>query len=82
MSTTTSLEGALKYSSSRKSVLLKLETNNYLDRGADLKYLSAFPGEKEFLYAPLSFLQSDGEPLIIDTEEGEFTVLRVTVRMS
>ena len=82
MSTTTSLEVALKYASSRKSILLKLETKNYLDRGADLTYLSAFPGEKEFLYAPLSFLESDGEPLVIDTDEGEFTVLRMTVRMT
>ena len=28
-----------------------------MERGADLTFLSAFPGEKEYLYPPLTYLQ-------------------------
>jgi len=57
MSTTTSLEVAIKYSSSSSSVLLKLTTSSFMQRGADLSFLSAFPAEAEVLYPPLTFLQ-------------------------
>ena len=33
-----------------------------MERGADLSYLSAFPGEREFLFKPLTFLQPVGAP--------------------
>ena len=58
MSTTTSLEIAIKYSYwSDSSVLLKLTTSSFMQRGADLSFLSAFPAEAEVLYPPLTFLQ-------------------------
>ena len=31
-----------------------------MERGADLTFLSAFPGEREFLYPPLTYLQPVG----------------------
>ena len=47
MSTTYDLKIALKYSASYSAVLLRLRTSNFLMRGADITYLSAFPGERE-----------------------------------
>ena len=49
MSTTTDLSIAVAYSISSRSLLLKLRTNSFMGRGADLSYLSAFPGESEIL---------------------------------
>ena len=57
MSTTKKLEVALEYASSAQSVLLKLRTKGFMQRGADLGYLSCFPGEEEVLYPPLTFLR-------------------------
>ena len=58
MSTTTSLSVALCYSASTNAaVLLRLLTTSFMQRGADLSYLSAFPDEAEVLFPPLTFLQ-------------------------
>ena len=50
MSTTTSLEVAVDYAASSGSgsaLLLRLTTTSFMQRGADLAYLSAFPSEAE-----------------------------------
>ena len=77
MSTTRELEVAVKYSTSACSVLLKLETRNFRERGADLTFLSAFPAECEVLYPPLTHC----EPVRsqeVRTEGGvTFTVIEV-----
>ena len=59
MSTTADLKIALKYSASKQSqgVLFRLKTNSAMERGADLTFLSAFPGEREYLFPPLTYLQ-------------------------
>jgi hypothetical protein len=58
MSTTTDLAVALKYSASaNSSVLLCITTSNFMARGADLTWLSAFPAECEKLYPPLTYLE-------------------------
>jgi len=38
-------------------VLLRLRTSTFMQRGADLSFLSAFPGEAEVLFPPLTFLK-------------------------
>ena len=60
MSTTSNLEVALKYSVAEQSILLRLHTTSSMERGADLTYLSAFPGEAEYLFKPLTYLQPMG----------------------
>ena len=60
MSTTRSLQVALAYSASECSVLLKLVTTSFRERGADLAWVSAFPGEAEVLYPPLTYLSPTG----------------------
>lgn len=77
LSTTTDLAVAIKYSASASSVLLKLETSSFMQRGADLAFLSAFPAESEILFPPLTFLEpksgDDGKPQqieVVDETEG------------
>ena len=64
------------------ALLLKLNTTTFLDRGADLTFLSCFPGESEVCYPPLTYLQPTGrrETLVIDT--AEFVVIEVQPRLS
>jgi len=60
MSTTTSLEVAIRYSISRTgapAVLLRSLATSFMQRGADLSFLSAFPSEAEVLFPPLTFLE-------------------------
>tara|TARA_B110001452_G_scaffold206582_1_gene176682 strand:- start:136 stop:408 length:273 start_codon:yes stop_codon:yes gene_type:complete len=57
MSTTADLAIAVQYSLSESSLLFRIVTNSFMQRGADLQFLSAFPGEAEYLYPPLTFLR-------------------------
>lgn len=57
MSTTTDLKVAIEYSKSASSLLFKIATKSFLERGADLSFLSAFPGEAEYLLPPLTCLR-------------------------
>ena len=58
VSTTRDLSIAVQYASGGTSCLiLKLSAPNFMDRGADLTFLSAFPEEVEFLYPPLTALK-------------------------
>ena len=57
MSTTSSIQIALSYSASKEGVLFRLRTNSSMERGADLTFLSCFPGEREYLFPPLTYLQ-------------------------
>ena len=47
MSTTTKLEVAVQYSTAQTSLLFKLRTDSFMQRGASIQFLSAFPGEEE-----------------------------------
>ena len=62
MSTTSDIDVAVRYSASASSVLLRLTSDSFITMGADISYLSAFPGENEFLYPPLVYLKPEGEP--------------------
>lgn len=78
MSTTTSLITAIKYSyGNESSVLLKFTTSSFMQRGADLSFLSAFPGEAEVLYPPLTFLQPVRSFQITLDNDVKYTVLEV-----
>ena len=54
---------AVAYGQSKHSLLFKIVSRSIMTRGADITFLSAFPGEKEYLYPPLTFLQPTGRPL-------------------
>ena len=72
MSTTSDLNTALQYSLSVSSVLFRfVHVRSLMQRGADLKFLSAFPAESEYLYPPLTFLRPTGKhaEISIKTED-------------
>ena len=52
MSTTTKLEVAVQYSTAQTSLLFKLRTDSFMQRGASIQFLSAFPGEEEGAFPP------------------------------
>ena len=60
MSTTSSLRVALQYAASAAPLVFRLRTESFMERGADLAFLSAFPLEAELLYPPLTYLRPTG----------------------
>ena len=52
-----------------------------MDRGADISWLSAFPGEAECLYPPLTYLRPTGASTVlrIAGREETITIVEVTV---
>ena len=56
MSTTSDLAVAMRYSASVKAVLLRLITDSFIERGPDISFLSAFPGEADSAFACSSFV--------------------------
>ena len=42
------------------AVIFKIATRSQLQRGADLRWVSAFPAEMEYLYPPLVYLAPTG----------------------
>ena len=78
MSTTTSLAVAMHYSASEACVLLRLCTRSFMERGADISYLSAFAAEHEVLYPPLCYLQPTGGVEKVRVGAAEATVVDVT----
>jgi len=61
MSTTSSLKIAMQYSASEQALLFRLHTKNFMMRGPEISFLSAFPGEQEFLFPPLTYLEPMSE---------------------
>jgi hypothetical protein len=62
LSTTTSIEVALSYSTSASPVLMRFRISTFMQMGADLGFLSAFPAEAERLFPPLTYLEPRGRP--------------------
>ncbi len=82
MSTTSSLEVAVRYSLSREALLLKIVVPDFMSVGADLQWLSAFPSEAEVLYPPLTYLKPTGRTQEVGLARGgeqlRFTVVEVS----
>jgi len=83
MSTTAQLWVALKYSlGGDSSVLLWLRTRNFMDRGVDLTWISAFPHEREFLYSPLAYMRAvRDEPVVVQVGGVTYQVIEAKVQM-
>ena len=50
---------------------------SFMERGADLTYLSAFPEEAEVLYPPLTFLRPTGSRESVTVDGMEFDIVEV-----
>jgi len=61
MSTTKSREVALGYSKSQQPMIFKFKARG-LSRGVFIGYLSLYPGEEEYLYPPLTYIQAEEDP--------------------
>ena len=81
MSTTSDLSVAMRYSASVRAVLLRLITDSFYERGPDISFLSAFPGEAEFLFPPLTFLQPTGDVETVTVEGLVYEVVDVRPRI-
>ena len=82
MSTTASLEVAMKYSAGAGALLLRIQTESFMERAPDISFLSAFPEEREFLYPPLTYLKPQGKPETLTVDDAVYTVVTVTPAMS
>lgn len=60
MSTSLVEEVAVNFATSNCPMVLKLETKDFMSRGADISFLSVYPGESETLFPPLTFLRPIG----------------------
>ena len=67
----------MKYSASVKAVLLRLITESFYERGPDI----SFPGEAEFLFPPLTFLQPTGDIETVTVEGLAYEVVDVRPRI-
>jgi hypothetical protein len=57
MSTSTSVDVVAEYAKSKQPLLFRLQTDDFLNRGADISWVSFYPSEKEILYPPLTYLR-------------------------
>ena len=61
MSTTSDIKVGLRYTfgaqDTASALLFKLRTDSFMARGASLSWVSAFPGEEEVLFPPLTYLK-------------------------
>ena len=77
MSTTADLKIAMQYSLSTSSVLLRIATKNAGKRGVPVRWLSAFPGEEEILYPPLTMLEATGDTEVFTKGTLTWTIVSV-----
>lgn len=75
MSTTPDLSVAVYYGLSASTLLFRLTSTDFMDRGASIAYLSAFPNEDEMLYPPLTYLRPLGKPRVEKVGGVEFTIV-------
>jgi len=80
MSTSADLRVALEYSMSKYPMLLRIKTTSFMDRGADITFLSAFPHEVESLYPPLTYLEPTGKTMSIRIDAATFQIVDVQVK--
>lgn len=57
MSTTSSRQVAEDFALSKSPLLFKFVSKSFMSHGADIGFLSVYPGEKEVLYPPLTYLR-------------------------
>jgi hypothetical protein len=65
MSTTLDISVAVRYCLSQQSLLFKIVSGGFMTMGADVQWLSAFPGEAEILYPPLTYLKPTGRSQVV-----------------
>ena len=79
MSTTEDLKIALKYTrgANAGALIFMLRAQSFMQQGADLAYLSAFPEEREFLYPPLVYLRPTGMVHKLTYAGTDYTIVEI-----
>lgn len=80
MSTTADLKVAMRYCVSPSSLLLKIQTSSFMERSVSLSFLSCFPEEEEYLFAPLTYLRPTGRTRKIQMDEIDGEGARISAR--
>ena len=57
MSTSSSLSVVAKYAKSDTPLIFRFKIDSPMELGVDIKWLSMYPDESEFLYPPLTFIK-------------------------
>ena len=85
MSTTSRKEVAIQYTGAAQGrslpTLLQVRAAA-VDHGADISEFSQFPGEREFLWNPLSLVEPDGDPVVEHADDGMVTILPVRMNLN
>jgi len=86
MSTTADRCVAVQYSGVKelnpKASIMEIHPNS-VDRGADISEFSQYPGEKEYLFVPCSFVQGEGRQRVdLGPGGGVLTVISVRVNIN
>lgn len=79
MSTTALKEIAVDFATgngSRKPLIFQIETSDFMDRGADISFLSVYPDEAEMLYPPLMLLKAM-DKTVVEERIGEHHIAQV-----
>ena len=76
MSTTSELKVAVAYASSSAPFLLKIATSGFINRGADLSWVSCFADE--CVFPPLTYLEPTGRQEEVDVRGVVYKVVEVT----
>jgi len=83
MSCDEDLSVALRYSqgpAGSMSVLFWIHSQNFMDRGVELEWLSAFPYEPELLYPPLCYIKPiDERPIVVRIGDVLYQIVRVKI---
>mmetsp|Transcript_10399 Transcript_10399/g.15662 ORF Transcript_10399/g.15662 Transcript_10399/m.15662 type:complete len:642 (+) Transcript_10399:176-2101(+) len=78
MSTSVSIQVASHYAlKGDANMIFRIVSKNFMDRGANIEFLSCFPKEQEYLFAPLTFLSPTGRSQWV----GNLFVIEVTPRL-
>ena len=82
LSTSTSLALAATFSTSRNALVQVINARTFMQRGADLAWLSTAPHEQEYLYPPCTYLKPTGKVQDVSLGEGlRCTVIEVSPHM-
>lgn len=77
MSTTANISVAIRYGISMRTLLFKVRVTTFMQYGAELQWLSAFPGESEVCYPPLTYLKPTGRIQKVEAHKLSFTICEV-----
>ena len=66
MSTSTNKEVVAEYAKSDQPLIFRVVSTSFLNRGADIKWLSLYAHEDEILYPPCTYLRPTGRTALIE----------------